>query len=245
MRAHERGLEIRLGPDAWLRAELRGLRGWPRARPYGGLGAAHALPGLGQYWHPHALGGEARGEAVLGGERVSLDGWRVYAEKNWSADGFPERWWWGHAASFPGADACVAFAGGAVTVGPVGLTATAVAVRVEKQLVRLGNPVLSPVRAEVSDSAWRLRGAGPRWSVELEGAGVPGDAHVLPVPLPADRRIVPGALQHLGGRLRLEVRRHGRRWFEGESTLAGLEHGGCAGAERELERRAATEALAA
>ena len=244
VRADPGRLEIRLGPDAWLRVALDAPHGWPRRRPYGGLGIGHALPGLGQYWHPHALGGRATGEAVLGGEHVVLRDANVYAEKNWSTAGFPERWWWGQAGAFGGADACVAFAGGRVHVGPVGLDATAVVVRVEDRVLRFGNPVLTPVTADVSDEAWRLRGTGPRYSVEIEGEGAPGDAHVLPVPLPAERRTVPGSLQHLGGRMHVTVRRHGRRCFAGESLLAGLEHGGCEGAEAELRRRATAAAPA-
>lgn len=239
VRADEHGLEVDLGPDAWLRVRFDGVHGWQRHRPYGGLGIAHALPALGQYWHPHALGGRATGEAVLGGERVRFDGARVYAEKNWSRHGFPDRWWWGHAASFGAQDACVAFAGGRVALGPARLTATAVVVRVGQRILRFGNPVLSPIDAEVSDDLWRLRGGGPRFSVEVEGCGDPADAHVLPVPIPSERRIVPGSVQHLDGRLRVVVRRHGRRWFEAESTLAGLEHGGRDCADAELARRAA------
>ena len=50
-----------------------------------------------------------RGEAVLGGERSSLDGFDAYAEKNWGG-AFPGEWWWGQAGFGDGAMA--AFAGG-------------------------------------------------------------------------------------------------------------------------------------
>ena len=66
---------------------------------------------------------------------------------------------------------------------------------------------------------------------------------MLPVPLPGEGHSVPGALEHLAGRLRVAVRRRGRLVFEGESRLAGLETGGVAGVDVELERRA-TEAAA-
>ena len=89
---------------------------WPR-RPFGGSGLAHVIPGLGQYWHPHVLGGRATGRAVLGDEVVDLDGADVYAEKNWGR-GFPERWWWGQAHGFERPDVCLAFAGGDVALGP-------------------------------------------------------------------------------------------------------------------------------
>ncbi|HEU4656661.1 MAG TPA: tocopherol cyclase family protein [Capillimicrobium sp.] len=245
LRADAHGLDVDLGPDARLRVRFDGVRGWPSTRAYGGLGIAHALPGLDQYWHPHALGGRATGHAVLGGERVGLRGARLYAEKNWSPVGFPSRWWWGHAADFEDEDLCVAFAGGAVGLGPGRLTATAVVVRAGGRVLRLGNPVTSPVTAEVRDGVWRVRGRAARYAVELEGEADPGLAHVLPVPLPAERRAVPGSLQHLGGRLRLSVRRHGRRWLEAESALAGLEQGGREHAAAELERRAAATPLAA
>ena len=50
-------------------------------------------------------------------------------------------------------------------------------------------------------------------------------AHILDVPVPAERRTVPWSHQHLAGRLRVRVERHGRLMYEGESALAGLEQG--------------------
>lgn len=231
-------LHVDLGPDARLSVALDDVAGWGRRRAYGGLGIAHAIPALGQYWHPHALGGRATGTAMLDGTAVELVGASVYAEKNWSRSGFPPDWWWGQASSFAGADACVAFAGGDVRLGPVGLTATAVVVRIEGRVLRLGNPATSPVSVEVTDERWLLRGHGARHSVEVEGWAPLGSAHVLPVPLPTQHRTVPGSLQHLDGRLRVRVLRGRRLVFEGESALAGLEHGGRERAVAELERRA-------
>ena len=86
---------------------------------------------------------------------------------------------------------------------------------------------------------WALAGRGPRWSVEVEGGAPLAAAHILPVPLPAERRSTPGALEHLAATLRLVVRRRGRVVFAGTSALAGLEHGGLESAQAELERRAA------
>jgi hypothetical protein len=226
---------VDLGPDACLRARLTDVAGWPR-RALGGSGAAHLIPGLGQYWHPHVLGGRAEGRAVLGGEEIQLSGWDVYAEKNWGA-AFPDRWWWGQAQGFERRDVCVAFAGGPVAVGPARFEATAVAVRVGREVVRLGDPLLSPVRARVGDGRWSLAGRGPRSGVEIEAEAPPATAHILPVPLPAERRSIPGALEHLAGRLRLVVRRRGRVVFAGESVLAGLEDGGGDRAAAELARR--------
>jgi hypothetical protein len=206
----------------------------------GGSGAAHLVPGLGQYWHPHLLGAEVRGQAVLGGETVSLDGFTAYAEKNWSPtlDGFPPRWWWGQVQGFARDDVCLAFAGGDVVIGPATVEATGVVVRLGDEVVRLGNPLIAPVRVQADGDAWALHGRGPRWSVELEGGAPLADAHALPVPLPAQRRSVPGALEHLAAPARLIVRRRGRVVFAGESRVAGLELGGAPVAVAELARRA-------
>lgn len=215
---------IDLGADARLDATLHDVRGWTR-RPFGGVGVAHAIPGLSQYWHPHVLGGRVTGRAVLGDAVVDLDGFDVYAEKNWGRAGFPDWWWWGQAQGFERRDVCVAFAGGEVRLGPAQLTATALVVRLGDTLIRLSHPILSPVRADVGPELWCLRGRGATWTVEVDAGAPAGAAHVLPVPLPAQRRNVLAAHEHLGGRLQLTVRRRGRVVFAGESALAGLEHG--------------------
>ena len=44
------------------------------ARALGGLGFAHLVPGLGQYWHPVLLGARVTGWAELAGARIDLDG---------------------------------------------------------------------------------------------------------------------------------------------------------------------------
>lgn len=232
-RADAHGVRLDLGPHARLDLRLHGVRGWTR-RAFGGVGIAHAIPGLSQHWHPHVLGARASGTARVDGATLDLTGWRVYAEKNWGRDGFPERWWWGQAHAFAGHDACVAFAGGDVALGPVRTTATALVVRVGDTLVRLGDPVLSPARTAFSDGRWHLRARGPRWSVRLDGRADPDGAHLLPVPLPRHGTSVPGALQHLSGELDVELRRHGRVVFRGVSALAGLEHGGRHAVDRAL-----------
>lgn len=228
LRGDARGVRVDLGAHARLDLRIDDPAGWPARRALGGLGLGQVVPGLSQRWHPHLLGARARGRAHLDGETVDLDGFRVYAEKNWGTAGFPSRWWWGQAHHFARAPgACVAFAGGSVSLGPVSTHASAVVVRLGDRVVRLGDPVLSPVRTSFDeDGRWRLRARGPRWAVELDGRADPAGAHVLPVPLPARRRSVPGARQHFSGELHVVVRRFGRVVLDDVSPLAGLEHGG-------------------
>jgi len=218
-------VRLDLGDRASLDLRLHDARGWTR-RAFGGLGVAHLIPGLSQHWHPHVLGARASGTARLGDEEIDLDGFTVYAEKNWGPDGFPDRWWWGQADAFPGADACVAFAGGQVSLGPLRTMQTALVVRLGDTLIRLGDPLLSPTRAALQDGRWHLRSRGPRWAVTIEAHADPAGAHVLPVPLSAEGYSVDGARQHFAGELRVSVRHFGREVFDGVSPLAGLEHGG-------------------
>jgi hypothetical protein len=205
--ASAESLRVDLGPDARLELRIEGGIEWPR-RAFGGVGPAQIVPGLPQYWHPHVLGGVVRG--------AGWDGAVVYAEKNWGPR-FTEHWWWGQAQGFPGADACVAFAGGRVLGG----APTSVVVRLEDRVLRLAPPFAQVVSA-VGEASWRVQTRSPRWSVEVQGeaAGAPA---VLPVPVMGERRVEPRSQQHLTGRLRVEVRRGGRPWWSGESTLAGLE----------------------
>ena len=130
---------------------------WSR-RSLGGSSVFQAVPALNQYWHPWLLGGRASGIATVGDERWELDGWQVYAEKNWGAGGFPEAWWWGQAQGFDEPGACVAFAGGKIHSGPLRTEVTAVVVRLpDGRLLRLGDPIVSPTRARVTDESWSLR----------------------------------------------------------------------------------------
>jgi hypothetical protein len=230
-------LRVDLGPDARLEVAVTNPTPWPR-RAVGGSSVLQAVPGLNQYWHPWLLGGTAHGRAVVGEETWDLDGWAVYAEKNWGRGGFPDSWWWGQAQGFADPSVCVAFAGGDVTVGPLRTTVTALVVLLPGgRLVRLGDPIVSPVHAEVTDERWLLRGRSAQWQIDVEGLGSLDAAHVLPVPLPAERRNVPGAIEHLGATMRVRVRRWGRLVWEGESEVAALEHGGIDRARAEIERR--------
>ena len=210
------------GPDR-LRAAVGGAvvdarwdpeRPWPR-RAFGALGPAHMLPWLGQYWHPHLLLGSASGSLVLDGATWSLDGATVYSERNWGAD-FAGHWWWGQAHALGDGAACVAFAGGRL----LGQAPTALVVALEDRLIRL-SPPLTAVTSSTAPGRWRIRAGG----VDLEAEADPGAAHLLPVPVPAERRAELRSRQHLAGRLAITVRRRGGIVFRGESELAGLERG--------------------
>lgn len=230
-------LRVDLGADARIDARIERPVPWPR-RSVGGSSVFQAVPGLNQYWHPWLLGGSARGTAVVGEDTWNLDGWVVYAEKNWGKGGFPDSWWWGQAHGFEDPAVCVAFAGGEVTAGPLRTTVTALVVLLpDGRLVRLGDPVVSPVHAEVSDDTWLLRGRSARWRIDVEGHSPLEHAHVLPVPLPAERRNVPGAIEHLGATMEVSVRHRGRLIWSGTSTVAALEHGGIDRARDEVLRR--------
>lgn len=237
-----RRVQVDLGEGARLDVALSETVPWPR-RALGGSSVFQMVPALNQYWHPWLLGGRADGWAELGGERWEIRGARVYAEKNWGREGFPESWWWGQAHDFTTArgrpsSVSVAFAGGQVTAGPLSTEVTALVVRLpDGRVVRLGDPLLSPVRAEVTEDEWRLTGRGFGWEISVHGRSPLRDAHVLPVPLPSEGRNTPGALEHLDGVMDVKVRLRGRTVWEGRSTLAALEHGSLTLAESELLRR--------
>ncbi|MFD1815086.1 tocopherol cyclase family protein [Rhodococcus gannanensis] len=234
--ADPRHVRMDLGPDALLDVTVADPTPWPH-RTFGGSSVFHAVPALNQYWHPWLLGGRAVGSTVVGDERIDLTGSQVYAEKNWGKGGFPDSWWWGQAHGFDDPDACVAFAGGEVTAGPLRAEVTSLIVRLPGGRVLRLCPPVALVRATVTDETWSLRARSARWSVEVDASGPLGNAHVLPVPLPAERRNIAGAIEHLGGRMEVRVRRDGREWWAGTSVVAGLEHGGLDRAQAEVVRR--------
>ena len=203
---------VDLGPDARLDVTVGSPVPWP-ARPTGGPGVFQVLPALHRHWHPWLLGGVAAGSAVVGEDAWDLGGWTAYGEKSWGPRGRPGAWWWGQAQGFTEAAACVAFAGGEVTLGPLRTTVTALVVLLpDGTLLRLGDPVLTPVTAELGDGWWLLRGRSAQWHVEVDGFG---------------------ALHQHAGTMRVRVRHRGRVVWTGESSSAGLERGpvsadGCA-----------------
>jgi tocopherol cyclase len=193
---------------------------WPKA--FGGGGLFSSVPFLNQYWHPYRLGGTASGAVEFGGETWSFDDAALYAERNWGA-GFPRRWWWGQAHDFGGADVSVAFSGGLLQLGPIRRDVTGVVVRLGNRVIRLTPPAL--VRSHVSDGCWAVHARTPRYQIDVDGDGAGLDPHVLPVPLPAERRNVDTDFEHLAGRLHCTVRKFGRLVFDGTCEMAGLEIG--------------------
>lgn len=237
-------LEVDLS-GATIRARVESPVPWPH-RMMGGSSIFQAVPHLNQYWHPWLLGGTARGHAVVGGERWSLDGAQVYCEKNWGREGFPESWWWGQAHfGLKEPAACLALAGGQVSAGPFRTEVTALVVRTpDGRVVRLGDPVVSPVTARVTDTTWDFDGRGRLgrsrgWRIRVHGEAPLGDAHVLPVPLPSEHRNTAGAIEHLTALVSVEVSHRGRHVWSGRTTSGAFEHGSLALAEAELRRRGA------
>jgi hypothetical protein len=218
--ADERSLRVDLGGDARLEVCFDQAVTWPR-RAFGALGPAQTVPGLSQYWHPWLLGARVRGGGRIGAEAMDLDGAVVYAEKNWGPGGMPPAWWWGQAHGFDRPDACVAFAGGRAGIGPLRTTATSLVVALGDEVRTVVRP-LRPLRVAVDERGWRLAGGGVEVDAHADGA----QPHLLPVPVPLERRRLDDwAPQHLTGTLHLRVRRRGRTIYEGTSTLAGLERG--------------------
>ena len=197
---------------------------WPKA--FGGGGVFSAVPFLNQYWQPYRLGGGATGTVSSEGDDWSFDGGTVYGERNWGA-GFPDRWWWGQAHDFDGADVSVAFSGGVLSLGPIARAVGGVVVRIGDRVIRITPP--ASVRSEAADGRWVVRARSLRHQIDLEGDGNGLDPHVLPVPLPAERRNVDTDFEHLAGRLHCVVRERGRLLFDGTSQLAGLEVGSLPG----------------
>jgi hypothetical protein len=140
----------------------------------------------------------------------------------------------------------VAFAGGRAGLGPrgaVSVGAGALVVRLGQRVLRVVSP-LQPLRVAVDEAGWRLRGRAGRHVIEVRGQAGEAPPHLLPVPVPLERRHLDGwAPQHLAGTLSLSVSRGGRTVFEGASSLAGLERGrGHLSADAQPARRPARAA---
>ena len=89
-RIHTSAATVAVLPEAEeVDVEIRDAVPWSRPA-LGGSSVFQAVPALNQYWHPWLLGGRAHGEARVGDETWTLDGWSVYGEKNWGKGGFPD-----------------------------------------------------------------------------------------------------------------------------------------------------------
>ncbi|MDP1819524.1 MAG: tocopherol cyclase family protein [Acidimicrobiales bacterium] len=207
--------------DVHLAVRLDHLVGWPHRLGAGGIFSA--VPFLGQYWHPHVLGGRASGTVRVGHETWTLDGANVYAEKNWGA-GFPRWWWWGQAQGFARRDVCLAFGGGRLAAGPFGASVTGCVLRLGSEVVRFAPPA-AIVRAGVDEGRWTLRARRRGWRLEAEGHGDWTAPALLPVPLPAERRNIDRDLEHLAARLRLRAWKDGTLVLDDHTRLAALEVG--------------------
>ena len=221
LRGDARRLAVDMGPDARIELALHDAMLWPR-RAYGALGFAHAVPALPQYWHPVVLSAAASGHVRAGDLSLDLSRAPAYAEKNWGR-GFPDRWWWGHAAAFED-DVSVSFAGGPVRLLGSEVAPTAVVVRLGRRVIALAPPAARTLAAARDDS-WRLRTRGRGYTVEINGDAAGARPHELLVPVAAERRGEPRSRQLLAGSLSLRVERRGRLEFAGRSPLAGLELG--------------------
>lgn len=196
---------------------------WPKV--FGGGGVFSSVPFLNQYWHPYCLGGRASGTVRGAGVDWQFDDARLYCERNWGA-GFPQRWWWGEAHDFgDDDDVCVAFSGGLLELGPLSREVTAVVVRLGSRVLRITPPALVTHSFDRDSWHWQITARTLQFVVELDGRGISGPPHVLPVPIPSERRNVDTDYEYLAGTLHCRVREWGRVIFEGTSELAGLEVG--------------------
>ena len=164
------------------------------------------------------LGARVRGEAVLGGATLSLDGWDAYVEKNWGGT-FPGEWWWGQAALGEGAMA--AFAGGRLG-GP--LAASAVVVRAgERGRALRACPARSCRRRRAAASG--ACAAGPPAGPCSSRAARRSRRTCCPCPCRPSGAPCMRSEHHLAGRMRVVLRRGRRVVLRAESDVAGLEHG--------------------
>src|SRR4051794_22552572 len=214
-------LSVDLGPDAAADLELAPSFGWPLR--FGGGGVFSAIPFLGQYWHPHVLDGTVRGSVRTGDADWEVDGARLYAEKNWGR-GFPPYWWWGQAQGFERPDVTVAFSGGRLEAGPVGAVGGGLILGLGGRGGR-PTPPTARIKSTIDPGRWQMTGRGHGFQVDIAGRGESEDAHVLPVPVPAERRNVSTDYEHLRASMTVRVRERGELVFSGRSDLAGLEVG--------------------
>ncbi|MEN4397635.1 tocopherol cyclase family protein [Mycolicibacterium senegalense] len=219
--ADRSGLRLTID-DLTVNLTVDNTQPWPKA--FGGGGVFSSVPFLNQYWQPYCLGGLASGTVKGPDVDWQFDEARLYCERNWGA-GFPQRWWWGQAHDFGTDDVCVAFSGGLLELGPLAQEVTGVVVRLGPRVLRITPPAPMDYHFDRDNWHWRIRARTPQFAVELDGRGAAGAPHVLPVPLPAQRRNIDSDYEFLAGALRCTVRQWGKVIFDGTSPLAGLEIG--------------------
>ena len=196
-----RGLRRRRRPAcASTSATARGSTSpWPtrgagrRAAPSAGSGRRRRCPALSQYWHPHVLGGRARG-------RLELDG---AAGRSTTRPPTPRRTGATATASRrPGGGARATGSRARTRASPSPAAAPAsvpLQVVATSLVVALGDdapprrPAASCRCASPSTTAAGSCAPARRAArLEVEAHAAPGEAHVLPVPVPAERRTHPG-----------------------------------------------------
>ncbi len=118
---------------------------------------------------------------------------------------------------------CVAFSGGLLEFGPLRREVTGVVVRLGDRVLRITPPAV--VSSRCDGTHWHVDARTARYHVVLDGHGVGAQPHVLPVPLPAQRRNIDSDYEHLAATLRCTVREWGSTVYDGTSKLAGLEIG--------------------
>jgi tocopherol cyclase len=218
-------LRIRLD-DVNVDVRFDGTFDWPKRT--GGGGVFSMVPFLNQYWHPYWMDGRVSGEVVHAVETWRFADAKLYAERNWGA-GFPDSWWWGQAHDFTGEDLSVVFTGGMLRLGPLRRSVGGVVLRLRDRVIRVTPPNI--VRTRLDVDRWSIRARSPRYRIDLEGSGAGTEPHVLPVPLPSQRRNVETDFEHLAGTLRCVVRSADQMIVDATSTLAGLELGCLPGIE--------------
>ena len=179
-------------PTATSRIRIR--RPWPR-RAFGGSSVFQSVPGSTSTGTPGCSAAGPRAPPCSSARTWDLNGATVYAEKNWGRGGFPESWWWGQAQGFADPSVCVAFAGGEVRAGPLRTEVTALVVLPARTGGCCGSAtrLVSPVRAARSPTSTGPARAQAAVAASTSRAGRPRRRHVLPVPLPTERRNMRGS----------------------------------------------------
>ena len=101
------------------------------------------------------------------------------------------------------------------------ITVGGAVVRIGDEVLRFAPP-LSSVRSSTDGTRWEVTARDHRCNLRLVDVG-PGDPHVLPVPIPAERRNVDTDFEYLAAHMTIKLT--GAVRYSGESHLAGVETG--------------------